>query len=435
MHWLSPIASRLSAVRWSQARLLLIASCVACAAASAQACSIPVFRYALERWRPDLYEVLVFHRDPLTETEQALVERLAPEYTPGEPLPNTAVSLVELTGEVRPEFAAIWQEEQGASLPWVVARTPWKGENETIWSGPLTQQGVNQLLGSPQRGEIANRLLGGDSVVWVFLNSGDAERDAAAFALAEKELARLQQEIVLPEIRVEDLRDLTVDPDQLGLRFSLLRLDRNDPREQALVQSLLRVEKKLTDPQLIAEPMLFPVFGRGRVYFPLIGDAISALDVEDMARFLCGACQCTVKQQNPGLDLLTSVDWDYYIEATTEDRTLPPLVGFAGFDAEDSAAPMAATSEVHVEEPSRPRVSQPLQEVSAGAAARQKSEAHSADGDRVAQPATPSGGNPGAVDGVRNDRDGYSPGLTALIAGVLLVLTVAVASLLLPRRS
>jgi hypothetical protein len=41
------------------------------------ACNVPVFRYALEHWRPDPFRATVFHRGPLTDGQQALVARIA----------------------------------------------------------------------------------------------------------------------------------------------------------------------------------------------------------------------------------------------------------------------------------------------------------------------------------------------------------------------
>ena len=53
-------------------RLILL---VLSAAALAPTCNIPVFRYALERWPADSYEVILFHRGPLTAAEQALADQ------------------------------------------------------------------------------------------------------------------------------------------------------------------------------------------------------------------------------------------------------------------------------------------------------------------------------------------------------------------------
>ena len=40
----------------------------------AWACSVPVFRYALELWPPDEYEVVLFHQGSLTEEQKQLIE-------------------------------------------------------------------------------------------------------------------------------------------------------------------------------------------------------------------------------------------------------------------------------------------------------------------------------------------------------------------------
>jgi hypothetical protein len=296
-----------------------------------QACSVPVFRYALERWRADPYEVLVYYRGALTAEHEQLLDRLNPEYVPGEPFPNAAVSRINLDGDVRPEFAAIWDEERREILPWIVLRTPWRGDNETVWRGPLTADSVAAILNSPLRAEIVRRLIAGDSIVWVFLGGSDPEQEDTLAELCAARLADLQDEIQLPEIRPEDLAELSVQPEQLRLKFSLLRVDRASMEEAVLVQSLLAVQPDLKRAELASEPLLFPVFGRGRVFFPLVGEQIDAAHLEELARFLCGACQCTIKQQNPGIDLLTPIDWDAYVLGTVVDRPLPPLTGLGEF--------------------------------------------------------------------------------------------------------
>ncbi|HOT51507.1 MAG TPA: hypothetical protein PLI07_11030, partial [Candidatus Hydrogenedentes bacterium] len=35
----------------------------------ADACSVPVFRWALERWQADRYELIVFRKSPLSEAD------------------------------------------------------------------------------------------------------------------------------------------------------------------------------------------------------------------------------------------------------------------------------------------------------------------------------------------------------------------------------
>src|SRR5204862_3995559 len=40
--------------------------------AIASACNVPVFRFALERWRPDVYRVTLLHRGPLSESQREM---------------------------------------------------------------------------------------------------------------------------------------------------------------------------------------------------------------------------------------------------------------------------------------------------------------------------------------------------------------------------
>ncbi|MFV0443725.1 MAG: hypothetical protein ACK5Q5_09160 [Planctomycetaceae bacterium] len=310
------------------------------------ACSIPVFRYALERWRPDPFEVLIFHRGELTETQSELVHRLTPDAVPGEPVANVAVSPIDLEGQVRPEFQAIWDADPAASTPWVVVRTPWKGENFTVWQGPLSAESVDTVLRSPVRMELVKRLAAGDSIVWLLLAGSDPSQTAQLQAEVTSQLQDLQKAIALPQIDAADLQELSVTPDQLGLKFSVLTLRRDNPQEQLLVNTLLTVQPGLGGVELADQPMLFPIFGRCRVYYPLVGTAIEPANLEDMARFLSGACQCTIKQQNPGVDLLTLVDWDAYVLGIKTEKPLPPLIGLDGFVESIQPTPAVVTVDV-----------------------------------------------------------------------------------------
>jgi hypothetical protein len=94
----------------------------------------------------------------------------------------------------------------------------------------------------------------------------------------------------------------------LKIEFSLLRLQRNDPAEEALLAMLTHLEDDLGD--LASQPMVFPVFGRGRVIEPLVGAGITKDNVMEHSGYLCGACSCEVKDQNPGIDLLVAANWE-----------------------------------------------------------------------------------------------------------------------------
>jgi hypothetical protein len=305
------------------------------AASSVQACSVPVFRYALEQWRPDSFEVIVFHQGPLSDAEKALATKVEPKNIDASYAANAWVRLVDLDKSPEPELVKLWEQQETKTLPWMLVRSPAKfGKPLDVVSQEFNEENITSLLDSPIRKKITESILKGDSVVWVLLESGDKAKDTAAAEIMRDELKRLQGELKLPEIDEQDIQDgfLSVDPDELKLRFSMLRVSKDDSQERAFVQMLLTVEPDLRDPEFANEPMAFPVFGRARALYALIGKGINSETLEDSGRFLTGACQCTVKAQNPGVDLLTSVNWDSLVVPTLEkDTILPALTGLSGF--------------------------------------------------------------------------------------------------------
>lgn len=315
------------------------------------ACSVPVFRYALEHWQADPYVAVVFHRGELSPEQRSLVDRLDPKPEAGRSITNVMVRTVDLDTESSEAILELWKQHETEALPLVSLQSTQKlGPPQTIWSGELSAETVAALITSPVRSQLRDRLIAGDSVVWVFLESGVKESDDAAFSLLEQELARLQNVIELPAIEEQDLAELTLDPEELKIAFSALRVSRDDQQERLLIEMLLRVEPDLLEEPYVKQAMAFPIFGRGRALYALVGDGITAETIEDASRFLTGACQCTVKAQNPGVDLLMSVDWDLHVTpALPYDDSQPTLTGLTSLaaamqaDTESEGAPSAVS--------------------------------------------------------------------------------------------
>jgi hypothetical protein len=108
----------------------------------------------------------------------------------------------------------------------------------------------------------------------------------------------------------------------LRISFSVLRLSRNQREEQFFIQSLLGVEEDLNK---VRGPILFPVFGRGRVLLALHGEELASGPVERWTTFLCGSCSCTVKEGNPGVDLPIRADWDGLLETPGKEPSAPTI--------------------------------------------------------------------------------------------------------------
>lgn len=123
----------------------------------------------------------------------------------------------------------------------------------------------------------------------------------------------------------------------LRVDFSLVRLSRSDPEEEFLVRMLTRSESDLE--QYKSWPMAFPVYGRGRVLYALVGQGITMDNVSETCAFLAGPCACEIKDLNPGMDLLTLVDWEEGLGGSWVDAVeLPPLTGLSSIAKGSQAA-------------------------------------------------------------------------------------------------
>ena len=314
-----------TASRWGPAftrfaGALAIAGVVLSPFADLSACTTPVFQYALERWGPDLYEVRVVQQTALTPPEEEAVALLKKHEDGEEALANIVVNVVDAGDEetVAPAGNRI-EVYFPRSIP---ERTP-------IWKGPLSTQTVTQILESPTRKKIARSLLAGDAVVWVLLEIGDKQKDDAAAAELRKHLDMLQKELQLPddpygaEYQDDQAQEEEAEPGPRFARFTILRVSRNTPDEAFLTGLLLKTEPDLLEFQ---EPMAFPVFGRGRVLYALVGKGINEDTVAEASVYLCGACSCQVKAQNPGLDLLTGIDWEAALATVMFGEEPPPTL-------------------------------------------------------------------------------------------------------------
>jgi len=302
-------------------RLLLSLSVCA---ATAWACSVPVFRYALEHWEADAFEAVVTRGAELSEVEQSALK-----------------SLEESSANLRVRTVV----SADAREPRVSVRFPREGAE--LWSGSLAE--AKEVLHSPAREEIVKRLGEGESAVWVLLESGDRAKDAAAFETIEKRLEYLAGTLELPKLEAQDIANglVSVAQEDLRLAFSTLRVRRDDAAERLFVRMLLATERDLAP---VREPIVFPVFGRGRALYALVGDGIKRETIDRAATFLIGKCSCEVKEKNPGADLLLAADWDAAVKVkSAPPPDLPTLAEIA------KAAPVAVTITGDVQ----PRASKP----------------------------------------------------------------------------
>lgn len=338
--------------RPKRSRWFVVVLAVLSATAASHACQIPVFRFALERWDPDAYQLVVVHRGELDKTARAHVAKLqAAAASDTEPV-NLKVLAFNLdqagASELNPEFARKLVKKYGQlKQPTMLLYYPGTSDPQLAYSAELNDANVSAVIDSPARKKIVKQLLAGDTAVWVLIESGNRRQDDAAEKTLRRELDRMEKELELPakEILVNDEFYKPDTQVELRIGFSIVRIGRNDPVEKPFAATLLGSEPELRE---IKQPIAIPIFGRGRTYYAVAGKGINADNVEETCRFLTGACSCQVKRQNPGTDMLMAVHWDEKVVGPAmPGDDLPVLTGLGpiGIEIHDLEDPESDDSQ------------------------------------------------------------------------------------------
>ncbi len=332
--------------RRTVSRLLAVAILTLLAVQPVLACQVPVFRYALERWVSDNYEVIILHKGTLSAADKERMHGLMAMDAAAEHLANIRVEHIDLADEVKddPEFGKLWDRHSKNNQPLLVVLYPRVANvpEPLAWVAPFTDASVKMLVDSPVRRQVAQRILAGDSAVWVFIPSGDKTADAKALKTLKDELAKNQNDLKLPEQDILESDEFFQPETKVKLRlgFSVVTLDRNDPAESFFLRSLLLGEPDLADEK---QPIAFPIIGRGRALYAVVGKGINPFFIGDTSKFIVGPCSCQVKNQNPGFDLLMSVKWDEAITGSAIPQVkVPQLTGMASL--EGAVKPLAVST-------------------------------------------------------------------------------------------
>ena len=282
------------------------------------ACDLPVYRYALERWARDPCFLVCYASGEKSKAE-AEIERILDQDPDDGFYANIFYKRVDVKGieklHERSTARKLWEQHKTDKLPLFLVTSPM---GIVFHAGPLTPQDLGPMLSSPKRKEIAEQLCD-EKLAFVFLRSGEAEKDKAAAAVM-KELAK-------SEVAAEIL--------------AVVEVDRSDDTESWLVRQLLAVEDDLAETK---EPMLFPMIGRGHLLPPYVGEGISKQNVEEAVMILGGPCTCTVKAYLGGVDLLTNWNWEgvIYGGESGEAKPLPLGITLTKKDKEKPKPPPKA---------------------------------------------------------------------------------------------
>ena len=267
----------------------------------AWACDLPVAQYALQNWQRNPYQVYYFYRSKPSPKDAAInqyLDKVAGGEIGSANLVFARVDVTKLGDKATPELYKIaWKRAGIKKLPAHIILTP---RGTVLFRGHLDRTTLQLFLDSPKRQKIAELLCDGADGVLVLLQSGRQKDDAAAVEVVKKVMGEAAKE---------------------GLNVGFVQVARDDAREKGFVAQLLQVEDDLGQ---IPDPMVFGIFGRGHVLEPCVGRGITHDSVAELVMFMNGPCTCDLKMWNPGMDLLTSFDWDERVFG--DDNALAPRI-------------------------------------------------------------------------------------------------------------
>jgi len=301
----------------------------------ATACQVPVFRYALERWESDNYQLFVVTPKALdSQQTQWLVE-----FQKQSQHANITLNILDtskLTDAQLWKLPPINTSVQSAQLVLFPPRSqPNKSPVTTL---PFTPKNLTSIIDSPTRQQVIKNIIEGSSCVWLVIHQGEPEKAKQLQQQLDTHLRKVEKNIQIPDgiIGTEerhkitdstDLEDVLRSSIPLKIAFSSILIDRNDPAEKTFIDTLLT-----HSPESITkngESLIIPIFGRGRILPPMPASRLSYQAIFNGCQYLCGACSCQVKEQNPGFDLLINENWPSHLTSglAVIDKTLPPLDG------------------------------------------------------------------------------------------------------------
>ncbi len=303
-------------------RILITLGFCALLASSVWACKVPVFRYALERWDADKYEVLVVHDGPLDDSTGKLLDKLT--ASPSAKTSNIHARAISIDNLRDPKLSNFWKDRENKESPLMIVlypRTAAEVPDRVLLVQSFTGENVDNLLQSKVRDQIAARLSSGQSAVWVFVPSGNERKDTVALQVLKDRMEFNAKHLSAPSAEELEIAPEILAKNKIPLRieFSVISLHREDPNEALLLSSLLKSEADLDSQQ----PMAFPVFGRGRVLYALVGDGIMPATIDNACQFISGPCSCQVKNQNPGFDLLINRNWESDVAGAVISTAIP----------------------------------------------------------------------------------------------------------------
>ena len=276
------------------------------------ACSVPVFRYALEYWHPDPYQIILKFDPSQTNNSKEIVDEIKKHRQ------NRSFILKKI--------------KTSQSNEQIILKYPASTRiQENVYENSLTKENFIKILQSPVRQKLIDKITGGDSLIFLLLEGSNKKQNNHIANIILKNIPILENEIKLPHEYADiPKEDLQIYNTNIVFKLSMMRLSRTNSEENVFINILTRslpesIYKK-------SQPIVFPIFGRGRMLAAIREKNLNTETLRRWCEYIAGECSCEIKSRNPGFDTFIPIGWN--LEEKKElisEVILPPLSGFSEF--------------------------------------------------------------------------------------------------------
>ena len=103
--------------------------------------------------------------------------------------------------------------------------------------------------------------------------------------------------------------------------FPIVTVSAGSAEESVLISMITGLQ----DISSIKDPIVIPVFGRGRALTTFTGDEIDKDLIYNVMSFLLSPCACQIKMASPGTDMLIKANWQKSFDQYSQQNTSPAL--------------------------------------------------------------------------------------------------------------